>query len=165
MIDRYPLNALHSSTAPFKGPNGAVNYSPRIFFLLFAIKWQSLELALMVGLIATYTGCSEKPTDPSRAIVSGIVTFSGQPLKGGSITFQSVDKPTGTRISIDSDGRYTTDRAPLGKNLVTIETESLQYGNAAAYVKIPAKYNDVTNSGLTADVKPGENEINFTLEK
>jgi hypothetical protein len=37
-------------------------------------------------------------------------------------------------------------------------------GNASAYVKIPAKYNDPTKSGLMADIKPGENKnLDFTL--
>ena len=132
----------------------------------FPLSLWHLGLILAACLLATHAGCDGNQQTPDRAIVSGIVTFSGQPLQGGSITFQSAEQPTGTTVMIQAGGRYSTDRAPLGKNLVTIETESLQYGNAAAYVKIPAKYNDPTKSGLTADVKLGENEnVDFTLEK
>jgi hypothetical protein len=65
---------------------------------------------------------------------------------------------------IKPGGVFSTDRAPLGKNVVTIETASLQFGNGAAFVRIPVKYSDPKVSGLVIDVKPGTNEnANFEL--
>jgi hypothetical protein len=131
----------------------------------FSLNLSSFSLILTAALAPTHVGCGGKEPPKDRTTVSGIVTFDGQPLPGGSLSFESA-AGTGTNVSIGPGGVYSTDRAPIGKNRVRIETESLQYGNAAAYVKIPAKYNDVTKSGLQIDVKPGVNEnVDFKLEK
>jgi hypothetical protein len=102
-----------------------------------------------------------------RTIVSGTVTLDGQPLRGGAITFSSRENSIlATTVNIESDGKYRTDRAPTGKSSVSIETESLQFGNPAAYVPIPAKYSSAATSGLEVDLNPGENEsVDFALEK
>ena len=108
-------------------------------------------------------GGKEPPKD--RTTVSGTVTLNGQPLPGGTIYFESAGA-IGTSMIIGAGGKYSTDRAPIGTNRVTIETQSLQYGNTAAYVKIPTKYGDAMTSGLSADVKAGDNvDMNFSLEK
>ena len=66
---------------------------------------------------------------------------------------------------ITEGGKYSTDRAPAGKSKISVETESLKFGNAAAYVPIPAKYTSPTTSGLEVDLKPGENEnVDISLE-
>jgi hypothetical protein len=117
-------------------------------------------------MILACIGCGggkEPPKD--RTTVTGTVTLNGQPLPGGTIYFESAGG-IGTSMIIGDGGKYSTDRAPIGMNRVTIETQSLQYGNTAAYVKIPTKYGDAMTSGLTADVKAGDNvDMNFSLEK
>lgn len=126
----------------------------------------SLAAIVAVSLIACY-GCGpEQQVDENRAVVSGVVTFDGKPLPAGKMTFNSTTSPLATSISIKKEGRYQTDRVPIGNNLVSIETESLQFGSPHLYVKIPAKYADPGLSGLTVDVKPGANEnVNFELQK
>jgi hypothetical protein len=117
-------------------------------------------------LLASF-GCTDgKQVIEGRTIATGTVTFDGQPLKGGTITFTSQEDPIlSTTTSIRSGGRYRTDRAPTGKSIVTVETESLHHGNEAAYIKIPAKYFDPTTSGLEVDLKSGENEnVEIALE-
>ena len=101
-----------------------------------------------------------------RTVVSGRVTLDGQLLRGGSITFTSKENLILSKtISINSDGSYRTDRAPTGKSGVSVDTESLQFGNAAAYVPIPSKYNSAATSGFEVDLKSGENEnVDFALE-
>lgn len=112
-------------------------------------------------------GCGkQEQVIPNRAIVVGTVTIDGQPIQGGSISFTSEADPA-VRIttSLRTGGRYRTDRAPIGKCQVSIETESVLSGNAAAYVKIPAKYNEPSTSGLTAEIQAGDNaDVNFNLE-
>jgi hypothetical protein len=130
--------------------------------------WTGNALMLAaLAIVAFIAGCSPTPTGPKdRAVVSGIVTFDGKPLPGGVLNFQSTERPVGATTMIKSGGAYSTDRAPLGNNVVTIETASLQFGNGAAFVRIPVKYSDPKSSGLVVDVHSGANEnVNFELKK
>jgi hypothetical protein len=111
-------------------------------------------------------GCGKQSKGPKdRAEASGSVTYSGEPLKAGMIVFHSTERSDTTPVPIYG-GKYSTDRVPLGKNTVTIDTSQIKYGAPASYVPIPEKYNDTSKSGLTADIKPGANEnVDFKLEK
>jgi hypothetical protein len=122
--------------------------------------------SLAVAVIAC-CGCGGgQQVIEGRTIVSGTVTLDGQPLRGGSVTFTSKENSILAKTAnIESGGKYLTYRAPTGKSVVSIETESLQFGNAAAYVPIPAKYTSAATSGFEVDLQPGENEnVDFALE-
>jgi hypothetical protein len=123
------------------------------------------RLLLVCFLLLTCVGCEESSqVIEGRTSVSGTVTFDGKPLPAGMIGFVATDQPASTAVKI-RNGVYFTDRAPIGKNTVYFDTSSIQLGNPAKYVPIPAKYNDPATSGLTADIKPGENEnVNFALQ-
>jgi len=123
-------------------------------------------LAFVLALFA-FSGCAKQAAAPKdRARVSGKVTLGGQPLPAGTVTFKSANSPLSTPASISEGGVYSTDRAPLGKNIVSVDTSSIQYGNPAAYVPIPPKYSFPSTSGFTVDVQPGNNDdVNFALEK
>lgn len=140
-----------------------MNDNPKLFSTASSL---AATLLAVTFVIAFLIGCGPEPhVDPNRTSISGAVTFNGAPLKAGTIRFDSNDKAIGTSASIGSDGRYGTNRIPLGQSTVTIETESLQYGSPHLYTKIPAKYADPTKSGLTVDVKEGTNEnVNFELK-
>jgi hypothetical protein len=85
-------------------------------------------------------------------------------LPAGNITFDALEGPLSTTATINK-GVYSTSRAAIGNNEVTIETESLRYGYPAGYVKIPEKYNNPVASGLKAEIKQGVNEnVNFELK-
>jgi hypothetical protein len=111
-------------------------------------------------------GCGpHQKADPNRSTVSGNVTFDGKPLRAGVITFALVDGHTASTVSLN-EGRFSSDRVPVGVNQVSIETESLKYGSGSLYVQIPAKYGDPSKSGLQVELKPGEKkEVNFELKK
>jgi hypothetical protein len=103
---------------------------------------------------------------PDRATASGTVTLDGEPLPAGTIGFMSAEGPVATAVAILEDGTYLTNRAPIGKNVVTIDTTSIQVGNPPKYVPIPEKYRDPATSGLTVELQPGENEhLDFALKK
>lgn len=140
-----------------------MNHNPRSYLTLSS--WAALSLAA-TSTLAFLMGCGPEPqVDENRTSISGVVTFNGTPLKAGTIRFDSRDSPIGTSTSISADGRYGTNRIPLGQNLVTIETKSLQYGSPHLYTKIPEKYADPSRSGLTVEVKAGTNEnVNFELK-
>lgn len=133
--------------------------------MIFRVPCAITSARFVIAIVTT--GCSPTSSGPKdRATVSGIVKFDGQPLPGGVLNFQSTERPVGALIMIKPGGVYSTDRAPLGENVVTVETASLQFGNGAAFVRIPAKYSDPRASGLVIDVKPGANEnVDFALEK
>jgi hypothetical protein len=115
------------------------------------------------ALVGISLGCGASPHDPGRTTVSGTVTFAGTPLPSGDVTFESTaaQKATSTKIT---QGKYTTDRVPLGECRVAISTMSVQFLDPPSYVAIPAKYGDSATSGLAIDVKEGANEnVNFEL--
>lgn len=124
--------------------------------------------ALVVAALITVclVGCGPKaPVDENRTTVTGTVTFNGAPLKAGNISFDSTKSGMSSSVSIGEDGRYGTNRVPIGPNVVTIETDSLRYGSPHLYVKIPGKFADPSKSGFTIDVKAGINEnVNFELK-
>jgi hypothetical protein len=124
------------------------------------------RLTIPCCLLIAVVGCGKQVKGPkNRASASGNVTFNGQSLPAGVLVFHSTERSDVTPIPIYG-GAYTTDRAPIGKNQVTVETNSIQFGNPAAFVPIPAKYNDSSTSGLTAEIKPGDNEnVDFALQK
>jgi hypothetical protein len=123
--------------------------------------WTSL-LAVLAGLVLlAAAGCSkEKPTLPETYPVHGKVVFQdGQPVAGGSITFESeTDKTVSTVGTIDPDGTFTLRsfkvgvRSPgaiAGPHRVTIV-------DAAATIRaVPGVY----------VVKPGENVFTLTIPK
>jgi hypothetical protein len=81
------------------------------------------------------------------------------------IVFHSMEHSISTPMSI-ANGAYTTDRAPIGKNSITVDTRSVKAGNPAAYVLIPEKYREPETSGLATEIKPGMNEnVDFKLKK
>src|SRR5262249_48096067 len=107
--------------------------------------------------------------------VSGRVTYKGEPVPNGAITFlpdESGPPATGT---IGPDGTYTLvtpdvgDGAVLGKHKVMIT--ALRVGPArGAEAKdprpppiIPPRFGNTSTSGLPAEVREGANTIDFHL--
>jgi hypothetical protein len=77
-------------------------------------------LVLLVSLAA----CGPKnPNAPGK--VSGVVTYKGEILKSGNVTFHVGEQKTGYNAAIDTDGKYQAFDLPTGTHVVTIETESL----------------------------------------
>ena len=124
-------------------------------------------------------GCGRNQ-GPERAVISGTVTFNGQPIPDGTIRFvpdASLSLPTtGTVIK---DGKYKAERlggVPVGTHKVQIEAmrairrgpppkpgESAPLRGGGFQKYIPKKYND--NTQLQFTVEPGSGEIikNFDL--
>jgi len=123
--------------------------------------------------------------------ISGKVTFKGQPLKGGHVTF--VHSKGATVSEIKEDGSYSVAGVPSGTAKIAVETESLNPAkmariprntppkganspNATAnappdpkemakhFVAIPERYSDADKSGLTYEVKGGSQDYTIPLQ-
>jgi hypothetical protein len=134
-------------------------------FIPIVSKTIRLRTPLLICL-AVFAGCGGgEQVLPDRATISGTVTFDGKPLVAGTIGFEAADGPVATAASI-SNGAYSTNRAPIGKTLVTVDTYSIQVVDPAAYVPIPERYTNSKTSGLSAEVQPGENRnVDFVLNQ
>jgi hypothetical protein len=120
---------------------------------------------------------------PELARVTGTVTLDGKPLPKGTITFESVGKRPATGTIVNGQITEVTtydagDGAPVGSHKVAISaTEApasavvANPGEAKApradYMTgkslIPTRYNDPSTSGLSAEIKSGENTVEFKL--
>lgn len=139
-----------------------------------------------VCAVLLLVGCGRRL--PETSVVSGRVTFQGQPIGTGRIVFYPEEGRPAMGV-IESDGRYrlTTfqsgDGATLGKHRVTIEAkrvtgeddapkkgvQGLLGGDevvdtaAVAEWLVPEKYSRLETSPLNAEVKPGTNRLDFEL--
>ena len=81
---------------------------------------------------------------------SGTVTVNGKPLPAGRVILHLDDGQfVGCQVK---DGKYIIDRVPTGKRRVSIEGKS-----------VPEKYG-AGASPLVAEIREGENELNFDLK-
>ncbi len=130
---------------------------------------RACALGFVVLLLATTAGgCSG---GSSRPAVGGRVTVGGQPVAHGTITFEAEDgKPDAAWIE---DGRYhfqtgqtvglppgrykvsVVPRQPTGPEPQLVGQETKPVG--ATGPTIPEKYHQAATSGLTVEVKGGDN--------
>lgn len=108
------------------------------------------------------------------APVHGKIMYKGKPVPSGTIMFVP-DKGPAATAEIAKDGAYRLitegigDGAVLGNHKVSI-TALADMGNLLPEQRsgtppplVPAKYLSHENSGLRAEVKSGDNELNFDL--
>src|SRR5262245_45677289 len=136
---------------------------------------------VLLLFLPSLAGCGAKKT----AVVSGAVTYKGQPLTVGAVTFHGADGRIES-ANIDPQGNYTMSQAPVGPVTVTVAVSQPrlapvardnrpggkpvkhpgeeQAGPALKPVNIPGKYKDPSSSGLTFTVNQGNQTINLPLE-
>jgi hypothetical protein len=135
---------------------------------------------MIVGCAALH-GCAR---GPELAKLSGTVTFEGKPLPKATMVFEGAGvRPATVRVENGAIVEATTfkegDGVPVGPHKVAVSatTEAASAvvadpGSGQAPVEnymsgkslIPARYNDPATSGLTADIKPGDNRVDFKLK-
>jgi len=134
---------------------------------------------LVIGIACVGCG-SRDPLADKRGSVAGTVTFDGQPVEDGRITFTPVGNEGQLAGAEIKGGKYTIPLAQgpvAGQHKVSI-TASRKTGEqreapmpappgTKIEVKeeyIPPKYNNQTT--LSADIKAGENkDVDFKLDK
>jgi hypothetical protein len=132
-------------------------------------------------VVMSSLGCGSGVKPPALHPVSGKVTFDGKPVPGAMLVFipanEDPQKPSNERSAgkTDDEGTYELTwgidevaGSPAGKFKVFITAFKAVDENFDNEEKppslIPEKYNSPVSSGLTAEVKEGdENVINFEL--
>ena len=149
---------------------------------------KTIPAAILV--LSVLSACG--PSRPQTAPVTGKVTFRGNPLPEGTITFYpEIGRSATGRIGPDGTYVLTTfdegDGALVGKHTVTIEAvrfaqrqqpKSLEEEIAMARSGkkedpaaakpqrlVPQKYAEKSTSGLSAEVSSGKNSIDFDLSE
>lgn len=145
-----------------------------------------LGWVVVLGLLMLVAGCS------SKASISGKVTYNGEPMPGGSITFMPVQGGGGGTAKIDpKDGSYEMTSLPTGKMKIGVAPivqpvmprgmkpygpppgsgappEALKGLNSGStegkHVPVPQEYTDPESSSLEVEVKSGKNTHNVELK-
>jgi hypothetical protein len=103
--------------------------------------------------------------------VQGVVTLGGSPIGPGTLILEPADPESGIRAitaSFGEDGRFELKSGadepgvPAGEYRVRIFTDEQAAPTQPS--KIPRRYSDYSTSGLTANVQPGDNTIDFELK-
>ncbi|MBX6313671.1 MAG: hypothetical protein IRY99_12245 [Isosphaeraceae bacterium] len=137
----------------------------------------SLALAALLPILILASGCGRStPERPETVPLSGKVTYKGQPIPKGTVTFQADSGPVATgQIQPDGTYRMTTfepgDGVVLGHHRVAIiantEDPTLMPGSSPGYRApkdlIPASYGDPRTSNLEANVQKDTRNLDFNL--
>jgi hypothetical protein len=143
---------------------------------------------LMSVCLVMWAGCGSP--GPQTAPVGGRVTYAGKPVTEGTILFWSTAGGTVASGPLGPDGSYrlithpNAEGAVLGSHRVTIRAVKLLNADAAPQSPdakeelgslardlnparlqwiVPQRYEDRKTSPLTAEVKRGQNTIDFNL--
>jgi hypothetical protein len=129
--------------------------------------------AAAVASLLLFAGCD---SGPPVGQVSGKVTFRGQPVTEGRVSFTHVDAGYGADALLEEDGTFSivTDEGGLlvGDYRVSVtplvvmddsDPNTPPVGVEKPAPNIPKKYRDESTSGFTASVTEGRNEVNFDM--
>jgi hypothetical protein len=139
------------------------------------------RLGVLAAFLLVLVGCAEKP--PALGVVRGRVTLHAKPVTGATVLFENVETGIAMNAPLNLDGRYEVKTyqgagLPPGKYTVAVmpggvmrpEEEGPLAGDAKAeraklpVTPVPEKYHKAATSGLTVEVKEGENPpFDFTL--
>ena len=107
---------------------------------------------------------------PARGHVKGTVTLDGVPLVSGVIGFvPNNGRPAYGKV-VNGEIREVTsetanDGALVGNHRVTLQPTPTGDMKVKPDSSIPQRYGDPATSDLTAEIKPGTNELRFALTK
>ena len=128
-------------------------------------------------LFGAISGCSESIERPQTFPVGGKVTYKGEPVPKGTVTFQP-DQGHPAVGEIQSDGTYKLSTFAQADGALPGHHKVFIIANTADPTKIPGstpgwtppkdlvpkKYNNADTSGLEATVTEDRKEIDFNLQ-
>ncbi len=134
---------------------------------------RGLGFAALVAAVSTLAGCG---SNEKIGQVEGQVTFRGQPVTEGLISFNDKEGH-GAEAELGNEGKYVLKTPegglPAGEYFITVTP--LMYLHDSDPGKsppaltekrapnIPHKYRSLPSTPLKETVKPGKNELNFNL--
>jgi hypothetical protein len=126
-------------------------------------------IALTLFLIVFLTGCGD-----GKGVVNGTVSYDGQPVKSGSVTFISVEGEPVREGAVITDGAFKA-TVPPGKYKVELSgtrpagnrTQKGFDGKEEVIEMTEEIFPDYygSKSELTETIKPGVNNITLNLKK
>lgn len=134
---------------------------------------RSLGMYLLASClpIVSIAGCS--PSGPAVGEVSGKVTFKGQPVKEGTVTFLNPNEGGAGESPIDANGGYAIPKLVVGEYLVIVtplmEMKDTDPGKSppAPVEKpapnIPVKFRQQGLTPLKTPIKEGKNEFQIDM--
>jgi hypothetical protein len=129
---------------------------------------KAAAMLLLSFLLAS--GCAGSSDQPS-AVVSGKVSLAGAPLSAGTVLFMT-DDGNAASAEIGEGGAYSA-KCPPGNYKVAVSppaapdplVASVASQPVAKSPPIPKRYHDLGSSGLSVDVKAGENQFDIPLSR
>jgi hypothetical protein len=152
-LDRQ-LTVFNGKSRPMKGVPAMSSYHHRWPRLLVG----SCYLCLVPLLVS---GCAQEQT----GTISGKVTFLGQPLPEGIVSFVSQEgKVVTDRVH---DGQYVVQGVPVGPAKITVRqiVDGFAKNQLPAGKEIPLRYRSADDSGLLYTVVSGKQTHDFELSE
>ena len=139
-----------------------------MIYRLSAHTFRPLLAGLLLAGLFFITGCSGK--NPLGK-VQGEVSYRGQVVPAAEVHFYSKERGVGAIARVEGEGKFSLDTPlPVGTYSVYVTPPMLEPGDPAQTpaasvptVQIPAKYRDMNTSGLSFEVKKGENDFPIEL--
>ncbi len=126
------------------------------------------SLGYIALAVIAVIGCSPQPYEGRTAKVSGNVSLGGAAVTTGNVLLMMEDGHA-ANCAIGSDGAYASECRP-GKYKVAITPPELidplaGASGGAGRVSIPTRYQDLGTSGLTVELKAGDNTFDIAMNK
>ena len=148
-------------------------------FRLMAILSDLASVALMIGTVVAVPGCGGSGLD--TVAVRGRVTYNGEPLVGGTVSFYPVERDRGrpAKAAIQPDGSYVvetladTSGIVPGDYKVGVVLRKLPVGGAtpaqiaaaaANKMELPKRFANPETSGLSFTVEPGYGTRTYDIQ-
>lgn len=117
------------------------------------------------------SGCGQAGP-PASAKAEGTVTHQGKPVSTGEIYFIAADKGFAANASLTTEGKFQIStglppaqyRVFLTRPRITKPPMAGEPPPEAVEFPVPDKYQSENTSGLSAEIKPGDNTVNFTVD-
>jgi hypothetical protein len=125
------------------------------------------SVTLLITVLAACSGCGKSEGVGAPLIpVKGKVTYKGQPLAQGTVTFESQDSGKRAMGKLHADGTFVMSTYKQGDGVVAGEHSVIISGVDKTLARDRAfkKYMFRSYGALTAEVRPDNTEFTFDLK-